>query len=388
MMDSIAAFFLNFYELVRGTLLPYIVVLTVLVFVHEFGHFIVGRWCGVKVNVFAIGFGPELFGFTDKKNTRWKFCAIPLGGYVKFAGDANGASMPDAQTLSTMDVKERNESLFFKPVWQRALIVAAGPIANFILAIALFAGLFYAIGVNVIQPVLGTILEGSPAEISGLKSGDRIVSIDGFLIENFDDVVSIVSINGGNPLKFKVNRAGQQVDIVVTPKLVENTTNLGKDRRGQIGAKSPQDRQYYSVKTLSPLEAVNFGVQKSWFIIDRTVRYFGGLIAGREHADQISGPVGIAQVTGQMFKDGIPSLIFLAAVISVSLGFFNLLPVPVLDGGHLLFFLIEAVRRKPLSLRVQEFGFRIGLSLLAMLIIFATYNDIVERIPWRKIMGI
>ncbi len=386
-MDLITTFFIGLYTLIVGTLLPYVVILTILVFVHEFGHFIVGRWCGVKVNVFAIGFGPELFGFTDKKNTRWKFCAIPLGGYVKFAGDANGASMPDSSTLSAMDQEERDGSLFFKPVWKRALIVAAGPIANFILAIALFAGLFYVRGLPILQPVIGIVKVGSPAEAGGLKFGDRILRIDGALINSFEDLVSTVSINSNNPLKFNVEREGQDIALTITPQLVERSTNLGVDRHGQIGAQSTQDAKYFTVKSLTPVEAVIYGAQKSWFIIDRTVRYFGGLIAGREKADQISGPIGIAHVTGEMAKDGLPSLIFLAAVISVSLGFFNLLPVPILDGGHLVYFLVEAIRRRPLSLGVQEFGFRIGMGLLAMLILFATYNDLVQRIPWSKIMG-
>jgi regulator of sigma E protease len=379
-MEFLTAFFTSSSNFIMGTLIPYIVILTVLVFVHEFGHFIVGRWCGVKVNVFAVGFGPELFGFTDKKNTRWKFCAIPLGGYVKFAGDANGASMPDSNNLAHMDVKERSESLFYKPVWQRALIVAAGPIANFILAIAIFAGLFYVRGVPTLQPVVGIVTVGSAAEAAGLKSGDKVSSIDGNKISSFEDLVKVVSINGGNPLKFQVVRDGQNVALTITPKQVEITTNLGKDRRGQIGAQSTRDEKNFSIRTLNLGEAVVVGAEKSWFIIERTVSYFGGLIAGRERADQISGPIGIAHVTGEMSKEGIPSLIFLAAVISVSLGFFNLLPVPVLDGGHLLYFLIEAIRRKPLSIGVQEFGFRIGLSLLGLLVIFATYNDVVHRI--------
>ncbi len=386
-MDMIVGFMLGFYNLVIGTLLPYVVILTVLIFVHEFGHFIVGRWCGVKVNVFAIGFGTELFGYTDRLGTRWKFCAIPLGGYVKFAGDANGASVPDARALDTMDAKERSESLFFKPVWQRSAIVAAGPIANFILAILLFAGLFYVRGVPVLAPVFGNIVSGSPAEQGGLKFGDRVLRIDDAEIDSFEAVVATVSINGGNPLKFIVSRDGGEVALTITPRQVEQNTNLGKHRHGQIGAESTRDQKNFQVRSLNPVEAIVFGAQKSWFIIDRTVRYFGGLFAGRESADQISGPIGIAAVTGEIAKDGLPSLIFLAAVISVSLGFFNLLPVPILDGGHLLYFAIEAIRRRPLSLGLQEFGFRVGLSLLGLLILFATYNDIRSFVV-RRLIGV
>ncbi len=386
-MEFISTFLIDSFHFITGTLFPYIVMLTVLIFVHEFGHFIVGRWCGVKVNVFAIGFGTELFGYTDSKNTRWKFCAIPLGGYVKFAGDANGASMPDEDALNTMSVEERKESLFFKSVWQRSLIVAAGPIANFILAIALFGGLFYYNGVSTLQPVLGVIMPHSPAEIAGLKPNDRILRIDGEKVNSFDDIIAVVSINSDNKLAFLIERDGKQLNLEVTPQWIERTTNLGKDRHGQIGAKNAQGAQYLSVRQLSPIEAVVYGAQKSWFIVDRTVRYFVGLATGREKPDQISGPIGIMNVTGVMAKQGLPNFIFLAAIISVSLGFFNLLPVPILDGGHLLFFFFEAVLRKPLSLKIQEFGFKIGMSLLAMLILFATYNDIIQSIQWSKIMG-
>ncbi len=386
-MDLLMDFVFKMWSVLTGTLLPYIIILTILIFVHEFGHFIVGRWCGVKIHVFSIGFGKELFGFDDKQGTRWKFCAIPLGGYVKFAGDANGASMPDAEALSVMTDQEKRDSLFFKPVWQRAAIVAAGPIANFLLAILLFGGLFYARGVPILDPVIGNVRAGGAAEEGGLKFGDRVLRIEGDKIDSFEDLVAVVSINGGHPLKFVVQRDGTEVPLTITPRVVDRDTNLGKHRTGQIGAESTRDATNFRVKELSPVEAVIFGAQKSWFIVDRTVRYFGGLIAGRERADQISGPIGIAAVTGEIAKDGFPSLVFLAAVISVSLGFFNLLPVPILDGGHLLYFLIEAIRRRPLSLGVQEFGFRVGLGLLAMLFLFATYNDL-KNFVFNKLLGI
>ena len=375
-MDSVLGFGEGAVQIVVGTIVPYIVMLTILIFVHEFGHFIVGRWCGVKVDVFAIGFGRELVGHTDRHGTRWKFCAIPLGGYVKFAGDANGASVPDRDKLIEMSAEEKSRSLFFKPVWQRSAIVAAGPVANFLLAIVLFAGVFYVRGVPVLEPVLGTIRSGSPAEIAGLKAGDRVIRIDGGRVDSFDDLVAAVSISAGTPMAFVVERDGSQQSVVVTPKLLVDQTRFGAHRRGAIGAESSRNAANFHVDQPGLADAVALGVKKSWFVVDRTVRYFGGLIGGTESADQISGPIGIAAVTGEIAKDGFMPLVYLAAVISVSLGFFNLLPIPILDGGHLLFFALEALRAKPLSLRVQDFGFRVGLSLLGLLILFATYNDI------------
>ena len=375
-MESVFGFGGGVVQVLFGTILPYIVMLTLLIFVHEFGHFIVGRWCGVKVDVFAIGFGRELLGFNDKQGTRWKFCAIPLGGYVKFAGDANGASVPDRDGLVSMSAEERSRSLFFKPLWQRASIVAAGPIANFILAIILFAGVFYVRGVPVLQPVLGTIRSGSPAEMAGLKAGDRVLRIDGSRVGSFDDLIAAVSISANIPMTFIVERDGGERNIVVTPKQLVDQTRFGTHRRGAIGAESSRNAADFHIDKPDVIDAVSLGIKKSWFVVDRTVRYFGGLIVGTESADQISGPIGIAAVTGEIAKDGFMPLVYLAAVISVSLGFFNLLPIPILDGGHLLFFAMEAIRSKPLSLRVQDFGFRVGLSLLGLLILFATYNDI------------
>ena len=374
-------------NLVLGTILPYLVMLTLLIFVHEFGHFIIGRWCGVKVDVFAIGFGKEIAGFNDRHGTRWKFCAIPLGGYVKFAGDANGASVPDSERLVAMTAEERRDSLYFKPLWQRSAIVAAGPIANFILAILLFAGIFYTRGVPVLEPVLGNIRAGSAAETAGLQPGDRVLRIDGSKIDSFEELVAVVSISADAPMLFVVDRGGAERSLTVTPKLLIDQTNFGVHRRGAIGAESTRDPANFHVQALDPGEALALGVRKCWFVIDRTVRYFSGLIAGTETADQISGPIGIAAVTGEIAKDGLVPLVYLAAVISVSLGFFNLLPIPILDGGHLLFFLFEAIRSKPLSLRVQEFGFRIGLSLLGLLILFATYNDI-RNFVFRRLLGV
>ena len=386
-MDSLTGIAGGAWHVVFGTLLPYLVMLTFLIFVHEFGHFIVGRWCGVRVDVFAIGFGKELFGWNDKKGTRWKFCAIPLGGYVKFAGDANGASVPDRERLTGMSEDERSVSLFFKPLWQRSAIVAAGPVANFILAILLFAGIFYVRGVPILEPILGTIRAGSAAESAGLKAGDRVLRIDGSKVDSFEDLVSAVSISANIPMVFVVDREGAEKSITVTPKLLVDQTNLGTHRRGAIGAESSRNAANFRVQRLNLGEAVVYGAKKSWFVVDRTVRYFAGLVMGTETADQISGPIGIAAVTGEIAKDGFLPLVYLAAVISVSLGFFNLLPIPILDGGHLLYFLVEALRRKPLSLRVQEYGFRIGLSLLGLLILFATYNDI-RNFIFRRLLGV
>ena len=384
-MDSLIGLAGGAGHIVIGTILPYFVMLTVLIFIHEFGHFIVGRWCRVRVDVFAIGFGKELFGVNDKHGTRWKFCAIPLGGYVKFAGDANGASMPDGDKLIGMTAAEKAESLFFKPIWQRSAVVAAGPVANFIAAILLFAGVFYVSGVPILDPVFGVIRPGSAAEAAGLMAGDRVLKIDGSGIESFDDLVAAVSVSADAPMVFTIRRGDDERSVTVTPRLLVEETRFGTHRRGAIGAESTRDAANYHVNRPTLVQSVVLGAQKSWFVIDRTVRYFGGLATGRESANQISGPIGIATVTGEIAKEGLVPFIYLAAVISVSLGFFNLLPIPILDGGHLLFFFLEALRSRPLSLRTQNFGFRIGLSLLGMLMIFATYNDIAGIV--RRLLG-
>ncbi|WP_112664124.1 RIP metalloprotease RseP [Microvirga flavescens] len=361
------------------TIVSFLIVLGVVVFVHEFGHFWVGRRCGVGVTAFSIGFGPELAGWNDRHGTRWKLCAIPLGGYVKFVGDLNAASVPDNDEVQRMPEEERAISFPFQPLWKRAAIVAAGPVANFILAIAIFSGLNYAMGRQVIEPRIELVQANSAAERAGFKPHDLILSINGSAIETFADMQRWVSARAGETLNFVVERDGRQVPLEAVPDLKEQETPFGKQRIGLLGLQASRDPASIKTMTYTPLGALKSGALETWYVVDRTFDYMGKLISGRESADQLSGPIRIAQVSGQVASlGGVGGLISLVAVLSVSIGLINLFPVPLLDGGHLLFYAIEAVRGRPLSEKAQEIGFRIGFAIVAMLMLFATWNDIVH----------
>jgi len=364
---------------VLGYLIPFLFVLTLVVFFHELGHFVIARRCGVRVLVFSIGFGPELFGFNDRHGTRWKVSAIPLGGYVKFFGDENAASVPDPAALAAMTEEDRRHSFIHQRVRARAAIVVAGPIANFLLAIVIFAALFMVFGKPSTSPRVDAVQPGSAAEIAGFKPGDLVLTIDGRSIESFTDMQQVVSTSAGEMLTFEVDRGGVRVTLKAIPALRESKDRFGNVHRiGVLGitrSPSPDDTHFQPV---GPLKAFELGAQRTWFVVERTLSYIGGVISGREAADQLGGPIRIAQVSGQVASEGLPSLFSLAAVLSVSIGLLNLFPVPLLDGGHLLFYGIEAVRGKPLSERAQEVGFRIGLAIVVMLMIFATYNDILH----------
>lgn len=358
-----------------GYLLPFLFVLTLVVFFHELGHFWVARRCGVKIDAFSIGFGPELFGFNDRHNTRWRVAAIPLGGYVRFHGDESAASTPDKDVLAKMSEADRKDSFFYKPVAQRALIVAAGPIANFILAIVIFAGIFMFYGKQASPARVDTIMPASAAEAAGFKKGDLIVLIDGNKVDSFTDMQRIVSISPGEMLEFTINRNNQQIMLKAAPKLSENKDRFGNVTRiGLLGISGLMDPPV----RVGPVDAITLGTAETWFVVDRTVSYIVGIIRGRESADQLGGPLRIAQVSGQVASIGFTALMHLTAVLSVSIGLLNLFPVPLLDGGHLLFYAFEALRGRPLSERMQEYGFRVGLALVIMLMVFATWNDIVH----------
>jgi regulator of sigma E protease len=360
-------------------IIPFLFVLTIVVFFHELGHFLVARWCGIKVMVFSIGFGPELAGFNDRRGTRWKLSAIPLGGYVKFFGDDSAASTPDNAALSQMSAQERKDSFFHKSVGQRAAVVAAGPIANFILAIAIFAGIFMLYGKQMTAARVDAIAADSAAAQAGFQTGDIILSIDGSKIESFADMQRIVSISAGQTLRIEIDRGGMRQTLRATPTLREMKDSFGNVHRlGVLGisrTNAPEDTRN---ERMGPFKAIAAGAGETWFVVERTLSYIGGVVAGREAADQLGGPIRIAQVSGQVATAGIVALLHLAAVLSVSIGLLNLFPIPLLDGGHLLFYAIEAIRGRPLSEKAQEVGFRIGLALVLMLMIFATFNDIIH----------
>ena len=362
-----------------GYVVPFLFVLTIVVFFHELGHFLMARWCGIKVLVFSIGFGPEIAGFYDRYGTRWKISAIPLGGYVKFFGDENAASVPDQAASATMTEAEKKDSFQFQPVGSRALVVAAGPVANFLLAIAIFAGIFMTVGKQTTSARVDTVQPGSAAQTAGFKPGDLVLTINGEKIESFSDMQRIVSISAGAPLTIEVERDNAQVTLKAVPQLKELKDNFGNVHRlGVLGISRSMAPGDIKTEKAPPLRAIVMGAQETWFVVDRTLSYITGVFAGREAADQLGGPIRIAQVSGQVATAGFAPLIHLTAVLSVSIGLLNLFPIPLLDGGHLLFYAIETIRGRPLSERAQELGFRIGLAIVLMLMIFATFNDILN----------
>jgi regulator of sigma E protease len=362
-----------------GYAVPFLFVLTIVVFFHELGHFLVARWAGVKVLTFSLGFGPELCGFNDRHGTRWRISAVPLGGYVRFFGDESEASTPSSAALAAMSEEERKESFHHQKVGPRTAIVAAGPIANFILAVVIFAGMFLFYGkpgsiarVDVVQP-------DSVAASAGFKVGDVVTSIDGHAIESFADMQQIVSMNGGSQLAFRLKRDGSETSLVATPALKLQKDAFGNSHKiGVLGIQynsGPNDRPVASVGVL---EAFKLGVERVWLIVSGTFKFLGSLFAGQGSADDLGGPIRIAQLSGQAASLGFQYLLGLCATLSASIGLLNLFPVPLLDGGHLMFYVIEAVRGRALSERAQELGFRIGLGLVLMLMVFATYNDILH----------
>lgn len=356
---------------------PFLVALMVIVFIHELGHFMVARWCGVTVETFSIGFGREIFGWHDRKGTRWKLSWIPLGGYVKFAGDANAASMPGAD--STGEAMRDPGNFHGKPVWQRALVVAAGPAANFILAIAIFAAAFMFVGAPISEPRVDGVVAGSAAERVGLQKGDLIVSIEGRQMKSFDDLVMAVITRAGDELRIVVEREGQRLDKVIVPDVVEERDAAGNVQRiGRLGIQynAGADVRF---ERLGPVEAVAKGWDRTYFIVESTLRYLGKLFTGRESTKQIGGVFSIADAASSAASMGVIQFVSTIAFLSVSIGLINLFPIPMLDGGHLVYYGIEAVRGKPLGPNAQEWGFRIGFSLVVMLMVVGTWNDLVRK---------
>ncbi len=376
-------FFLHSFNILShgliGYVVPFLFVLTIVVFFHEFGHFLVARWAGVRVLTFSLGFGPELAGFNDRHGTRWKISAVPLGGYVKFFGDDSEASTPASEALASMTDEERQGSFHHKKVGPRAAIVAAGPIANFILAIVIFTCLFTFFGKPSTSARVDQIEAGSAAAAAGFQVGDVVIAIDGSKIDSFSDMQRIVGVSAGEPMTFTVKRGASTLELHGTPQLREVKDPFGNAHKlGVLGITRKTAAGDVTTERVDPATAMWLGVKETWFVVDRTLAYIGGVFTGREAADQVGGPLRIAQISGQVATIGLAALVHLAAVLSISIGLLNLFPVPLLDGGHLLFYAVEAVRGRPLSDRAQEMGFRIGLGLVLMLMVFATYNDILH----------
>ncbi|MCW2273928.1 PDZ domain-containing protein [Rhodoblastus acidophilus] len=364
------------WTLVGTYLVPFIFVLSLVVFFHELGHFLVGRACGIKVDVFSLGFGPEIAGFNDRYGTRWRLALLPLGGYVKFHGDANGASATDNEAIDAMPEAERAVTFAAQNVWKRAATVAAGPIANFILALAIFTVMFFVQGRDVLTPRVDKLVEGGRAAISGFKTGDVVTSIDGKKIESFGEMQRIVTASGDVTLKFTILRDGRELELTATPERREIKTAFGPERIGLLGISSSGAPESWTKKYFTVPGAMREAGKETWYVISRTGAYLGGLVVGRESPQQLSGPLRIAEVSGEVAKSGLWALLNLAAILSISVGLLNLLPVPLLDGGHLLYFVAEALRGRALPERAQELGFRFGMAFVAGLMIVATYNDI------------
>lgn len=363
--------------LILGTIVPFLFVLTVVVFVHEMGHYLVGRWCGIGVKAFSVGFGPELFGFNDRHGTRWKLSAIPLGGYVKFTGDMNATSTPDPEEIESLTEAEKKVAFHTQPVWKRALTVVAGPVFNFLLTIAVFAVLFGTYGKPVIQPVVAEVVVGSAAEEAGFRPGDRFVSVDGSPVETFADVQRYVSGRTDDPLVFVMLRDGKEVTLTAAPRLTEQKDALGNTIKvGVIGVATNQEVGEGRVEHYGPVEAVGQAIVETGSIISRTGQFLKRFAFGREDKCQLGGPIKIAKMSGQAAQLGFLWLINLVALLSVGIGFLNLLPIPPLDGGHLLFYGIEAATRRPVPERAMEAVYRIGLLAVLLFMGFVVWNDL------------
>ena len=366
------------------TVIAFIVALGVLIVVHEWGHYRVAVACGVKVLRFSIGFGREVAGFTDSRGTRWKFGWLPLGGYVKFAGDMNPASQPSSEWLA-LPAHERAQTFQAKPLWQRAIIVAAGPIMNFIVAIVILGAFAVAFGQNTTPAVIGTVVPGSPAASAGLQAGDRITALGGREIDDFNDMFYYTVMRPGEAVTIDYERGGtpQQVEAVIGERTLKDRFG-NVSRRGMLGI-GPGEPVLEPV----PLwRAPIVGITRTWDIVGTTVDGLKQMILGRVPISELGGPIKIAQISGQSLAMGPLDLVGLIALISINLGFINLLPIPVLDGGHLLFYAVEAVRRRPVEPQVMEWAFRGGMIAILALMLFVTLNDLGAFGLWSNLAGL
>jgi regulator of sigma E protease len=348
---------------------------TLVVVVHEMGHFLMARAFGAKVDVFSVGFGPEIAGFNDRRGTRWRLSWFPVGGYVKFAGDADAASTPDRDAAKAPEA-QKADMMAFRPVYQRALVAAAGPLANFVLAIVLFWGLFLYAGHSSIAPVIGDVSPASAAAAAGLKAGDRVTSIDGTAVTDFDQLPEIIRNSGGQTLTMGLVRDGKGFTLQVTPRQQQVRDAVGETAGAWVIGVRPSPDAPVITTHYNALQALGAAGGRTWDIVRLSLTGIGQLITGRASLDQLHGPVGIAQITRKVALWGLLPFISLIAILSVSIGLINLFPIPLLDGGHLLYYACEAVLGRPLGERVQDVGFRLGLVLVLGLMLLATWNDI------------
>jgi len=359
----------------------FLLVLGPLVFVHEYGHYIVGRWCGVKADAFSIGFGRKIVGWTDKRGTEWKIGWLPLGGYVQFAGDRDAVSQPDAG-WHDLPESERSHTFPAQPVWKRALIVAAGPVTNFLFAIAIFAGFFMAYGIPTTPPVVGAVQPGSAAEAAGLRPGDRIARINGHAMETFGDIQQAVAYDLGRPAEIDIERGADRLAIRLKPRITAQSDEFGnKAEVAVIGIASGAP----AFTPVGPLAAVETSVAQTWGIVRLTGKILGQFVTGQRSVKDMGGPLRIAKQSGEQATLGPAALIFFIAFVSINLGFINLLPLPMLDGGHLLFYVYEAIRRRPAPAEAQEWAFRFGFLAIVTLMLVVTFNDLGSIGVWDRI---
>ncbi|MBX2806003.1 MAG: RIP metalloprotease RseP [Hyphomicrobiales bacterium] len=362
---------------VLSWVLPFLFVLSVVVFVHEMGHFLAGRYFGVTVEAFSIGFGPEIIGFHDRYNTRWRIAWIPLGGYVKFKGDENAASVPSAVNVDQLSPNDRKGNFHASPLYQRAIVVAAGPIANFVLSICILFFWFLAFGKPILEPRIANVQPDGAAAVAGFEPGDLIREIDGSQIESFVDVQRVVMLSAEDELTFLVDRGGQPVTLKATPQLKEIEDQFGNPVRiGLLGIENAATD--VTTKDFGPIGAVSQSLTETWFWMQQPFIFIQKIFIGQASGDEVRGIVGIAELSRGVASLGFVELFRWIAIISINIGLLNLFPIPILDGGHLLFYGIEAIRGRPLSERTMEIGFRIGFALVIMLMLFATRNDVIH----------
>jgi regulator of sigma E protease len=373
------------FSFLTDYILPFVIVLSVLVFVHEWGHYIIARLCGVKVDTFSIGFGKEIFGWTDKAGTRWKVSWLPLGGYVQMFGDTDPASAKHVdEEKRHLTAEERKVAFFAQPVAKRSAIVVAGPAINFIFAILILTGLYTFQGQPYTPPIVGKLLEGAPAEKAGILVDDKIISVDGNPVERFQDLAQYVAVHLDKPLELKLVRStgkdtwsDEHITLSVTPTIIDETDRFGfKNQRGRIGIGGPT--KDIAMKKHSPGSAFIAANVAVWEITGHTLKALGQMITGTRSTDELGGILRIGAYAGDFAQQGVIALITFAALLSVNLGLINLLPIPMLDGGHLLFYAMESLKGKPLSERMQEYALRVGLTFILGIMLFATWNDLVQ----------
>ena len=359
-------------------IVPFLLMITPIVFFHELGHFLAGRACGVRIETFSIGFGPAIVSWRDRFGTRWKIASVPLGGYVKFFGDDNAASVPDRPRLEHLSEAEQRVAFPLKPLWQRAIIVAAGPLANFVLAIVIMAGFLMAFGTYMATPLVGSVVPGSAAARAGIHAGDIVLSLNDTKIQSFDEIRAFVLDHPGETLSIHLKRDNALVALNVMPRLVWEDLPGGRQKVGQLGITGPTSLKYWKHITYGPIGAVAEAGRQTWSIVTTTLDQLWRIVTGRGRAAEHSGPIGITNLAGDVAAVSYLSLFRLAALISISIGLVNLFPIPILDGGHLLYYGFEAVLGRPLGAKAQDLGFRLGLAVMVCLMLFAAWNDLVR----------